>query len=237
MGAFFPYNFHPTVYFIIWEMHGFPNQFHIVQENATKLIVWGEPGKSVLILFPYYGWFFSIRFPFYGILHLMGNACVFSLISHSLRKDSQNHRRAKFSEIGSRKYPTKPTARGKQEIGAHTFPIVWVLFSIRFTFYGILYNMWNTWISPSISHRWENAVKSLELGEPRKLVPIFSITYRYFSSIRFPFYGIFCYHRRNAWFFSSKSTLWPLWLFFHCITFSTCSKIYWFLKRKNKKTR
>ena len=141
MGDFFPYDFHPTVYFIIWEMHGFPNQFPIVQENATKLIVWGEPGKLVLILFPYYGRFFSIRFPFYGILHHMGNACVFSLISHSLRKDSQNHRRAKFSEIGSRKYPTKPTARGKQEIGAHTFPIVWVLFSIRFTFYGILYNM------------------------------------------------------------------------------------------------
>ena len=39
-------------------MHRFPNQFPIVQENATKLIVWGEPGKLVLILFPYYGRFF-----------------------------------------------------------------------------------------------------------------------------------------------------------------------------------
>ena len=78
----------------------------------------------------------------------------------------------------------------------------------------------------------ENAVKSIELGEPRKLVPIFSLTYGYFSSIRFPFYGILCYHRGNV-----KSTLRALWLFFHSITFSTCSKIYWFLKRKNKKTR
>ena len=34
---------------------------------------------------------------------------------------------------------------------------------------------------------WENAVKSIKLGEPRKLVPIFSITYGYFSSIRFLF--------------------------------------------------
>ena len=34
---------------------------------------------------------------------------------------------------------------------------------------------------------WENAVKSIELGEPRILVPIFSLTYGYFSSIRFPF--------------------------------------------------
>ena len=40
---------------------------------------------------------------------------------------------------------------------------------------------------------WENAVKSIELGEPRKLVPIFSLTYGYFSSIRFPFYDLFCY--------------------------------------------
>ena len=28
------------VYFIIWEMHGFPHQFPIVQENATKSIIW-----------------------------------------------------------------------------------------------------------------------------------------------------------------------------------------------------
>ena len=113
MGDFFPYDFHPTVYFIIWEMHGFPNQFPIVQENATKLIVWGEPGKLVLILFPYYERFFSIRFPFYGILHHMGNACVFSLISHNMGKDSQTHRMGKVWQIGSRKYPTKPTVCGK----------------------------------------------------------------------------------------------------------------------------
>ena len=80
---------------------------------------------------------------------------------------------------------------------------------------------------------WENAVKSIELGESTKLVPIFSLTYGYFSSIRFPFYGI-C--MGNAWFFPSKSTLWPLWLFFHSIIFSTWSKTYWFLKRKTKKS-
>ena len=63
MGTFFPYDSHPTVYVIIWEMHGFSHQFPIVQENATKLIIWGEPGKLVLIFFPYYGRFLSIRFP------------------------------------------------------------------------------------------------------------------------------------------------------------------------------
>ena len=108
MSDFSPYDFHPTVYFIIWKMHAFPNQFPIVQENATKLIVWGETGKLVLILFPHHKQFFPIRFPFYGILHHMGNACVFSLISHNLEKDSQNPRMGKFREIGSQKYPTKP---------------------------------------------------------------------------------------------------------------------------------
>ena len=83
------------------------------RENATKLIVWGEPGKLVLILFLYYMRFFSIRFPFYGILHHMGNRYVFSLISHNLGKDSPNHRMGKVWEIGSQKYPTKPTACGE----------------------------------------------------------------------------------------------------------------------------
>ena len=101
MGTFSPLDSHPMVYFIIWEMHGFPHQFLIVRENSTKLIAWGEPGKLVLILFPYYGRIFSIRFPFYGKLNHMGNACVFSLISHNLGKDSQNHRMGNVWEIGS----------------------------------------------------------------------------------------------------------------------------------------
>ena len=52
MGAFFPSDFHSMVDLHIWEMHGFPHQFLIVRENATKPIVWGDPGKLVLILFP-----------------------------------------------------------------------------------------------------------------------------------------------------------------------------------------
>ena len=60
MGAFFPLDSDPLVYFTKWEMHRFPHQFPIVQENATKPIVWGEPGKLVLILFPLYGRFFPL---------------------------------------------------------------------------------------------------------------------------------------------------------------------------------
>ena len=40
---FFSLDSHHMVYFIIWEMHGFPHQFPIEPQNAVKLIVWGEP--------------------------------------------------------------------------------------------------------------------------------------------------------------------------------------------------
>ena len=78
MDASFPSDSHPMVYFIIWGVHGFPHQFLILRENATKLIVWGEPGKLVLIVFPYYGRIFSISCPFYGILNHNRNVCFFS---------------------------------------------------------------------------------------------------------------------------------------------------------------
>ena len=51
---------------------------------------------------------------------------------------------------------------------------------------------------------WENSANSIKLREPRKLVPIFSLMYGHFSSIRFRSYGIL-YHMRNAWFFLSIS--------------------------------
>ena len=102
MGTFFPLNSHPMVYFITWEMHGFPHHFSITWENAAKPIVWGEPGKLVFILFPWYGCFFPIRFPSYGILHNMVNAWVSSSISHSMGKCSKTHWMRKSSEISFR---------------------------------------------------------------------------------------------------------------------------------------
>ena len=51
MGAFFPLDSHPVVYFIICEMHGFPRQFPITWENAAKSIKLGEPGKLIPIFF------------------------------------------------------------------------------------------------------------------------------------------------------------------------------------------
>ena len=112
MGSFFPFDSHLMVYFIIWEMHGFSHQFPIARENATKPIVWEGPRKLVSILFPKYERFFPIWFPSCGILHYMGNAWVFPSISHSMKKSNKIHRMGRTWEIGT-----------------HTFPIVWVLFS------------------------------------------------------------------------------------------------------------
>ena len=52
MSAFFPLDFHPMKYFVIWEIDEFPHLFPILWKNETKPIVWGEPGKLVITLFP-----------------------------------------------------------------------------------------------------------------------------------------------------------------------------------------
>ena len=59
----------PMVYFIPWEMNGYHHQYHIAWENVAKLILWGESGKLIAILFPKYEWLLSIRFPFCGMLY------------------------------------------------------------------------------------------------------------------------------------------------------------------------
>ena len=90
---------------------------------------------------------------------------------------------------------------------------------------------------------WENAEKSIEMGGPRKLVPIFpwgmdtflpsdSRLMVYFTIMEMHgFSHEFLIAHKNA----TKSPLWAFWLFFHSIIVSTCSKIYWCVKRENRK--
>ena len=97
---------------------------------------------------------FSIRFPFYGILHHMGNACGFSIISHNMGKDSQSHRMGKVWEIGSQKYLTKPIVLFN--LKTHAIPRYRKLVSIDSQCMGIFFSqfMENTWRYPYLSHSW-----------------------------------------------------------------------------------
>ena len=104
MGTFFPSNYHPMVYLIIWEMHGLPRQFSIDWGNATKPNAWGKSGKLVFILFLSYGFFFPISFPSYGILHHMWNAWVSQTISHSMGKCNKTHPVERTWEIANHNF-------------------------------------------------------------------------------------------------------------------------------------
>ena len=180
------------------------------RKNPTKPNVCEEPGKLVLIFSPTYGYFSSIRFPSFGILYHMENAWLLPSISNHGTHFS--HSIGDFFPVGS--HPIVYFIIYKMHDFPHQFPIA-----------------------------WKNAVKSIKFGEPGKLVPIFSPTYGYISSIRFQSFGIL-YHMENAWLFPSisnttenaaKSTRWALRMFFHSITVSSCSKIWWFVKRTNRK--
>ena len=91
IGDFLPLDSHHVLYFIICEIHGLPHQFPIAWENAAKSIELGEPGKLVPIFSPKYGYFSSVRFPSYGILHHMGNALLFPSIYNTTEKCSKIH--------------------------------------------------------------------------------------------------------------------------------------------------
>ena len=166
-------------------------QFSIVKKNVAKSIVWRKPGKLVIILFPYYGYFFPIWFPSCDILHHMENACIFPSISHCTGKCNKTY-----------------CVRRNWAVVTHIFPIVWVLFSrsIPILWYTLLHwkcmgfpinfrstkpvvnshpmVLFITWEMYRFSNHfpiaWENSAKTIKCARLRKLVPI-----------HFPKYGCF----------------------------------------------
>ena len=90
------------------------------------------------------------------------------------------------------------------EIGAHTFPIVWVLFSIRFIFFSVLYKMRNTWVSPSVSPNMGKCSEIHRIGRIQEIGTHFFPDVWTLFLHRFPSYGIL-YHMGNAWFFPTIS--------------------------------
>ena len=116
---FFPSDFHPMVYFSIWEIHWFPHTFPTVRENATKLMVQQNSGKLILILFPQYGCFFRIRFPSYGVPHRIKNTWVSLSISHSTGRCNKTHRMRRTWKISAHNFPIL------QLHFFHQIPILW----------------------------------------------------------------------------------------------------------------
>ena len=104
-------------------------------ENHTKLIICGESGKWVLILFPWYGCFFPITFTSCGILYNMWNTWVSPSISHSMGKCSKIHWIGRVWEIGTHFPPKYGTF-----LPSDSHPMV------------LLYHTGNAWLFPSISN-------------------------------------------------------------------------------------
>ena len=120
--------------------------------------------------FPVVWALFSIRFPFYSMLHHMGNAYVFSLISHNMGKDSQTYRMKKVWEIGSGKYPTKPIVCGEPgKLVLILSPQYGCFFPLGF--HPMVYFI--PWEMHGFSHQiFHSIVKPIEWAMPGKLVPI-----------------------------------------------------------------
>ena len=142
VASFSQYHKKTLMDLIILEMHGLCHQLPIVGENATKPTVQREFGKLVSYLSHSLG-AFTIQFSSYGTLQHMGNALVFLLISQNAEKYNKTH-----------------CEERNWEIGTHTFPIVWMVFPIRFPSYCILHPMGNAWVFSSDSHSMGNSSKT-----------------------------------------------------------------------------
>ena len=115
-------------------------------------------------------------------------------------KGMKTRQMGKAWEIGSRENPTKSIVCGE------TVKLVLILFleygcffSIRFTFYGIVHNLWNTWAFSSIS---QSMRKCSEIHRIRWAWEIGTHFFPQSMGTFLPSYAIL-YHMGNAWFFPS----------------------------------
>ena len=186
-------------------MHEFSHQIYYsirkVSETHRMETAW-EIGSHAFSI----NWsLFSIRFPSCGILHHMGNASVFSSISHSMENNRKPSKWEKPGKLVPGKILQNPSY--VENFGnwysylSHSMGVFFPLDS-HLMVYFIICEIHGSHHQFLIA--WENAAKSIELRQPGKLVPIAFPKYEYFSSIRFPSYGIL-YHMGNAWLFPSIS--------------------------------
>ena len=148
-----------------WEMHGFCHQvFHSIRK-VSKTHRIGKTWETGSHNFSIKWKGFSIRFSSCGILHDMGNAWVFSSISHSMGKGRKTHEMGKACKIGSYGNPAKPIVCGEPgKLVFILFPELGSFLPIRFTSYGTLYNMQNTWVSSPVSHSMRKCSEIHRIG-------------------------------------------------------------------------
>ena len=173
------------------------------QLYPRKLIACGGSGKLILILFSQYGCFFPLDsrpMVYFITWEMIGFSCQFPKV---WKIAGQPIEWEKPEKSISRKILQNPSY--EENLGnwysyfSHSMGAFFPLDSHSMVYFIICE-------IHGFPHQFpvarESAAKSIELGESRKLVPIFSLTYGHFSSIRFQSYGIL-YHMRNAWFFPS----------------------------------
>ena len=132
------------------------HQFPILRENATKPIVWGKPGKLVIIFFPKVWILISHTIPILWYTSLYGKCKGFSINFPKLEKIQQNSLYGK--DLGNCYLYFSHSMGAFFPLDSHPM----ILF-ITWEMYGF---------SNQFPIAWENSAKTIKWAKPRKLVLI-----------------------------------------------------------------
>ena len=181
----FPLDSHPMVYFITWELHGFSHQiFHSIRkvsETHRMGKAW-EIGFHIFLI----KWVFfpldSHPVEYFIIWKMHGFPYQFPI---AWEKAGNRIKWDKPGKLVPGKILQNPSyvknLRNWYSYFSHSMGDFFTL-DLHPMVYSKIREIHG--FPHQFPIAWENGAKSIELGEPSKLVPIFSQTYGYFSSIR-----------------------------------------------------
>ena len=129
---------------------GFPSNFSQYRKMQQNPSYWENLGNWS----SYFSYNMGASFPLdshFMVYFITWEVHVFSHqfpITWEKRQPNPSNREILGDWVPAISYKTHPMLR-TWEISIHTFPILWVLFSIRFSSYGILHHTGNAWVSSS----------------------------------------------------------------------------------------
>ena len=129
---------------------GFPSNFSQYRKMQQNPSYWENLGNWS----SYFSYNMGASFPLdshFMVYFITWEVHVFSHqfpITWEKRQPNPSNREILGDWVPAISYKTHPMLR-TWEISIHTFPILWVLFSIRFSSYGILHQTGNAWVSSS----------------------------------------------------------------------------------------